>query len=320
VIDYDAPDVLDILNSVVDRLAAVMVEPVQSRSPEYQPRELLHSLRDFTQQAGIALIFDEVVTGFRIHPGGAQAHFGVKADIATYGKIVGGGLPIGVIAGSSKYLDALDGGWWQFGDDSIPEVGVTYFAGTFVRHPLALAAAKAVLTHLQQSGISLQQQLNAQTDRFVAELTAYFQQVKAPFTVHNFGSLFMIKYPPNFLSGDLLFYLLRSKGIHIYDRRPCFLTTAHTDADLGLVMTAFKESIMELQTAGFLALATPETSNQLAPENDTNNDRQSPSIIAPALVNQPPQPGAKLGRDRQGNPAWFIPDPDRAGKYLQVAS
>jgi acyl transferase domain-containing protein len=319
VLDYDAPDALEILKSRADELAAVMVEPVQSRSPEYQPRELLHQLREFTQQAGIALIFDEVVTGFRIHPGGAQAHFGVKADIGTYGKIVGGGLPIGVIAGTSKYMDALDGGGWQFGDDSIPEVGVTYFAGTFVRHPLALAAAKAVLTHLKQSGGSLQQQLNATTDRFVAELTAYFHSMGAPFTVHNFGSLFIIKYPPNFLSGDLLFYLMRSKGIHIYDRRPCFLTTAHTDADLAVVMAAFKASISELQAAGFLELGTPTPSNHI-PENVINQERQAPAIVASVPANQPPKPGAKLGRDRQGNPAWFIPDPDRAGKYLQVES
>ncbi|WP_310422582.1 aminotransferase class III-fold pyridoxal phosphate-dependent enzyme [Chamaesiphon sp. VAR_48_metabat_135_sub] len=317
VIDYDAPDALEILKSRAHELAAVMVEPVQSRSPEYQPRELLHQLRDFTQESGIALIFDEVVTGFRIHPGGAQAHFGVKADIATYGKIVGGGLPIGIIAGTSKYMDALDGGYWQFGDDSIPEVGVTYFAGTFVRHPLALASAKAVLTHLKQRGASLQQQLNTTTDRFVAELTAYFQQVGAPFTVHNFGSLFMVKYPPNFLSGDLLFYLLREKGIHIYDRRPCFLTTAHTDIDLALVMTAFKDSIAELQATEFLAplvaiasVKEPLVSPQLKPKIEQNGNNK--------VTNRPPQPDAKLGRDRQGNPAWFIPDPDRAGKYLQV--
>ena len=57
--------------------------------------------------------------------------------------MVGGGLPIGVIAGKRAFMDALDGGHWQYGDDSIPTVGVTYFAGTFVRHPLALAAAQA---------------------------------------------------------------------------------------------------------------------------------------------------------------------------------
>ena len=85
-------------------------------------------------------------------PGGAQALFGVKADLATYGKVIGGGFPIGVIAGKREYMDALDGGFWQYGDDSVPTVGVTYFAGTFVRHPLALAAAKAVLEHLKAKG------------------------------------------------------------------------------------------------------------------------------------------------------------------------
>ncbi len=309
VIDYDAPDALDLLRSRADELAAVIVEPVQSRSPAYQPRELLHQLREFTQQAGIALIFDEVVTGFRIHLGGAQAHFGVKADIATYGKVVGGGLPIGIIAGSSTYMDAFDGGKWQFGDDSIPEVGVTFFAGTFVRHPLALAAAKAVLTHLKQSGPSLQQQLNATTDRFVAELTAYFDQVGAPFTIQHFGSLFLLKYPPNFVDRDLLFYLLRAKGIYIYDRRPCFVTTAHTDADWAVVMTAFRESIDELQTAGFLSPPEPSVSRPLATVSHNGNQQ---------LASQPPQPNAKLGRDPQGNPAWFIPDPNRTGKYFQI--
>ncbi len=306
VLDYDAPDVLEILASRADELAAVMVEPVQSRSPEYQPRELLHQLREFTQQAGIALIFDEIVTGFRIDLGGAQAHFGVKADLATYGKVVGGGLPIGIIAGSSTYLDALDGGQWQFGDDSIPEAGVTFFAGTFVRHPLVLAAAKAVLTHLKQTGPSLQQQLNATTDRFVAELRAYFRDAGTPFTVQHFGSLFLVKYPPNFVDGDLLFYLLRAKGVHIYDRRPCFLTTAHTDADWAVVMTAIRESIAELQAAGFLHSSQPSVSPKLGSAGDNR------------FPHQPPQPNAKLGRDPHGTPAWFIPDPDRPGKYLQV--
>ncbi len=299
VIEYDSPDALAILESRADELAAVMVESVQSRRPEYQPQQLLQQLREFTERVDIPLIFDEVVTGFRIHPGGAQAHFGIKGDIATYGKIVGGGLPIGVVAGTAKYMDALDGGWWQFGDDSIPEVGVTYFAGTFVRHPLALAAAKAVLTHLKASGPSLQQELNAKTDRFVAELMGYFQTMQAPFTAYNFGSLFMVKYAPDFAYGDLLFYLLRSKGVHIWDGRPCFLTTAHTDADLALVMTAVRESIAQLQAVGFL---------------------KAPPAIVPtsSIPDQPPHPNAKLGRDPQGNPAWYIPDPDRQGKYLQI--
>ncbi len=305
VIDYDSPDALAILTSRADELAAVMVESVQSRRPEFQPKELLQQLREFTRQAEIPLIFDEVVTGFRIHQGGAQAHFGIKADIATYGKIVGGGLPIGVVTGSAQYMDALDGGWWQFGDDSIPEVGVTYFAGTFVRHPLAMAAVKAVLLHLKQHGPSLQLDLNAKTDRFVTELMGYFHQTQAPFTAYNFGSMFMVKYQPEFAYGDLLFYLLRSKGVHIWDARPCFLTTAHTDVDLALVMSAVKETITELQAAGFLL--APAIVASTSPNTSSSNR------------NRPPQADAKLGRDPQGNPAWYVPDPDRPGKYLQIA-
>ncbi|MDZ8052911.1 MAG: aminotransferase class III-fold pyridoxal phosphate-dependent enzyme [Aulosira sp. ZfuVER01] len=310
VLDYDSPESLEILKSRADELAGVMVESVQSRRPEYQPKEFLQQLRQFTEEADIALIFDEIVTGFRIHPGGAQAHFGIKADIATYGKIVGGGLPIGVIAGTSKYMDALDGGFWQYGDDSVPEVGVTYFAGTFVRHPLALAAAKAVLQHLKQSGPSLQQNLNARTDKFVAEIMACFQQVKAPFTAYNFGSLFMVKPAPEFIYGDLFFYLMREKGVHIWDHRPCFLTTAHSEADLAFVMTVFKESLAEMQAAGFFATPAEEV---------TSRSQNAVVVTNNSLRNCPPQPGAKLGRDPQGNPSWYIPDPERPGKYLQVA-
>src|SRR5690606_15615602 len=123
---------------------------IQSRRPEFRPVDFLKELREITTESGSALIFDEVITGFRMHPQGAQGLFGIKADIATYGKVIGGGLPIGAIAGSSEFMDALDGGYWEFGNDSVPEAGVTYFAGTFVRHPLALASAKASLEYIKQ--------------------------------------------------------------------------------------------------------------------------------------------------------------------------
>ena len=114
-----------------------------------------------------ALIFDEIVTGFRVHPGGVQALFGIRADLVTYGKVVGGGMPIGILAGKAAFMDALDGGFWQYGDDSYPAAGVTFFAGTFVRHPLALAATAAVLKHLKEAGPALQEGLSERTGRLV---------------------------------------------------------------------------------------------------------------------------------------------------------
>jgi glutamate-1-semialdehyde aminotransferase len=168
----------------------VLVEPVQSRRPDFQPREFLQELRRTSpSEVGAALIFDEVITGFRAHPGGAQALFGVKADLATYGKVVGGGFPIGVIAGKREFMDALDGGHWQFGDDSIPTVGVTYFAGTFVRHPLTLAAAHASLLHMKRAGAGAAASLNERTAAYGERAQRLLREVGAPIEIRHFASL-----------------------------------------------------------------------------------------------------------------------------------
>jgi glutamate-1-semialdehyde aminotransferase len=298
VLDYGTPETLDIIRKNINDLAAVLVEPVQSRLPELQPKEFLLELRAITEQAGTPLIFDEVVTGFRTCPGGAQEYFGIKADLATYGKVLGGGMNIGLIAGKSKYMDALDGGFWQYGDGSIPEVGVTYFAGTFVRHPPALAAAKAVVKYLKAKGPQLQKKLNEKTASLVSTLNEYFSSVSVPLQLTNFASVMRVGYTKDVPFGELLFVHLREKGVHIWDHRPCFLTIAHSDEDIAFVIDAFKQSIKEMQQGEFLP---------------------SPSNVAAALdASKPPCPGARLGRDTEGNPAWFVPDPDRSGKYLQI--
>ena len=205
VLDYGTPESLQIIRERAHELAAVLVEPVQSRRPDFQPVEFLRELREITRDAGALLVFDEVVTGFRAHPGGVQALFGIRADLATYGKVVGGGYPIGVIAGKREYMDALDGGQWQFGDDSIPTVGVTYFAGTFVRHPLALAAAKAVLEHVKAEGAPLQERLNARVTAMVDELNAFCAEMGAPVVVKHFASVWKTFFLEDHPLQDLLF-------------------------------------------------------------------------------------------------------------------
>lgn len=290
VLDYDSPASLQTIKAMGADLAAVLVEPVQSRRPDLQPRAFLHELRKITIETGSALVFDEVVTGFRTHLGGAQALFDVRADIATYGKVIGGGLPIGIVAGRSTFLDALDGGTWRYGDQSSPEAGVTFFAGTFVRHPLALAAARAVLLRLKAESPELQRTLNLRTTHFVETLNAHASRVRAPLRVTHFGSWFCINFPHDLPLASLFFAFMRAKGMHIWEGRPGFLTLAHTDADLERAVTAFKQSLAEMQEADFL----------------------------PGGEEQPPVPGARKGRDASGRKAWFLPDPERAGKYLQV--
>ncbi len=302
VLDYGTPEAMQVIRERAHEIAAVLVEPVQSRRPDFRPVEFLRELREVTAEAGAALIFDEVITGFRAHPGGTQAMFGVKADIATYGKVVGGGQPIGAIAGSREFMDALDGGQWEYGDDSVPTVGVTYFAGTFVRHPMALAAAHAVLTEMKKQGGALQEGLNARTTAMVEEINAFCASRGAPVEVRHFASVWKTFFLEDHPLQDLLFPMMRSRGIHILDNFPCFLTTAHEDADLRAIIEAFKASIVELQEWGFLP------GQAVAAEN-------AGTVMDPA---RPPVPGARIGRDPEGRPAWYVADPDRVDQYVKV--
>jgi len=266
VLDYGTPESLEYIRRNARDLAAVLVEPVQSRHPGLRPVEFLRSVRAITEEAGAALIFDEVVTGFRVHPGGMQALFGIRADLATYGKVAGGGMPIGILAGRRRFMDALDGGPWQYGDDSFPEVGVTFFAGTFVRHPLALAAARAVLRRLKEAGPELQLALGERVGTFARRVNAVFEEYGVPARAEHFSSWFYFSFTSDHPYASLLFYHLREKGIFILEGFPCFFTTAHTDADLETVLRAFRDSAAELRAGGFLfELAVPAESPTTAP-------------------------------------------------------
>ncbi|MBB6498129.1 polyketide synthase [Pedobacter cryoconitis] len=298
ILDYGTDEALNIIRERANEIAAVLVEPVQSRRPEFQPVDFLKEVRKITLQSETVLIFDEVITGFRAHQGGAQALFGIKADLGTYGKVIGGGLPIGAIAGKKQYMDALDGGFWQYGDTSFPETGVTYFAGTFVRHPLALAAGKASLEYMKAKGPEFQLNLNQNTAYLAGLLNNIAKELGLPLFAAHFGSLWKIKFKEEYPYSELLFTLLRYKGIHIWDGFPCFLTEAHTQEEILQIAGMFKESVLELMKA------------DLIPLNDS----------APLSHLQPPVPGARLGRDQSGNPAWFIVDPENPEKYLQVES
>jgi amino acid adenylation domain-containing protein len=301
ILDYGTEESLKIIKDRAHELAAVLVEPVQSRRPEFVPIDFLKEVRKITAASGTALIFDEVITGFRMHPGGAQALFGIKADLSSYGKVVGAGIPIGVIAGKKEFMDALDGGFWQYGDDSYPEIGVTYFAGTFVRHPLALAAAKASLTYMKEKGANLQASITAKTTRLANALNAEFEKYQLPIFVANYGSLWKVKYKEEIPYSELLFSLLRFEGIHIWDGFPCFITEAHTDDEIDTIIKMFQKSIQIL------------IDNEFYPQNKAT----SSNVIFNAQ--NPPIPGAKLGRDRNGDPAWFISDPNQPGKFLQLS-
>lgn len=249
VVDYGVPESLEILKKHAHEIAAVVVEPIQSDRPDIQPKAFLHQLRSLTSETGMVLIFDEMITGFRLHQRGAQGFFEVEADMCTYGKVVGGGMPIGIVAGPPELMDRIDGGMWAYGDVSYPSVATTFFAGTFSKLPMTMAVCKAVLLELKQQGPQLQETLNAKTAAFCHDLNQFFQAHRLPLTMVHAGSLFRFAFATNL---DLMFYQMLMDGVYIWEGRNCFFSTAHTDQDIQYVSQTIKTSLARLQQAGFL--------------------------------------------------------------------
>jgi glutamate-1-semialdehyde aminotransferase len=219
--------------------------------------------------------------------------------MCTYGKVVGGGYPIGIIGGKSKYMDALDGGYWQFGDDSVPETGVTYFAGTFVRHPVALAAARAVLKKIKEGGDKLYKELEDKTSAMADEARQFIAQMSCPMRFENFASLFSINVPSNAHWGHLLFTMMTLEGIHTHNHRTNFLTLSHSEEDVNKILSAFKSSLAQLIANGLIE------GDMVAAQKFLSESKKPPK-------------GARLGKNAKGEPAYFIEDPNNKGQYIEV--
>ncbi len=258
VLDYEDPAALDEIAKHHHELAGVFVEPVQGKNLSLQPAEFLHSLRKLTLELDIPLVFDEMITGFRCHIGGAQSYFGIQADIATYGKAIGGGLSIGIIVGKAKYLDAIDGGFWNYGDQSYPQTDRTFFVGTYCQHPMVIPVINTILRHMKEQGNQLQKELNRKTDRLTNTLNAYFDENKIPIHVAHFASVFRFEMKGNL---DIFYFHMIERGVYIWELRMCFLSAAHTDKDVDYIIQAAKESAEDLRRGGFLPSDVPVPSD-----------------------------------------------------------
>ncbi len=248
VLDYGDPASIATIEQFADEIAAVVVEPVQSRNPSLRPVDFVRQLREVTRRHGIVLMFDEMLTGFRPALRGAQALYGVTPDLATYGKLLGGGYPIGAIAGRSDIMDGVDGGFWRYGDDSQPPADTTFFGGTYIQHPVSMVAARAVLTHLKEHGPGLQERLNARTDELAGTLNGYFEAEGFPLRMSHFGSMFRFEHRADM---ELLYHHLMLRGVHVWEWRSFFLSTEHSDSDIEFVVDAVQGSLRELRDAGF---------------------------------------------------------------------
>ncbi len=229
-----------------DELGGVIVEPMQRLiSPE---PGFLQGLREITREYGIPLIFDEVVTGFRLAYGGAQAYYGVVPDICTLGKVIGGGFPLAAIAGRDDIMAHLDRGRVN-ADGFLPQVG------TLSGNPVAAVAGLATLAILRRPGAY--ERLFANGDAIREGLASALQDAGIAATVPGeppmFDAVFSAGRVRNYrdsMSGDMAVSkrfnaLVRERGVFKSDNK-IYVSLAHDDADIALVTAAFRDAARAL--------------------------------------------------------------------------
>ncbi len=175
----------DLIREQKDDLAAVFIEPVQSSNPRLDCAGFLQRLQAVCREHEVLLCFDEVITGFRIAFGGCQEHYGITPDLATYGKALAAGLPIGAVAGSREVMNCfsgLDGAPWIFS------------GGTFNGNPLSMAAGIVALTGMRDSKDTLYPYLMEQGNRLAAEVNGFCQEHGFVAQLMNGGSMFHLRF------------------------------------------------------------------------------------------------------------------------------
>jgi len=228
-------------------IAAVLMEPVLCNSGCILPRDgYLAAARDICSQAGALLLFDEVITGFRMHPGGAQAHFGVIPDLATFGKAVGGGMPLSVVAGRAEILDQMFTSGVAFG-------------GTFNGNPLCLAGANAALAALAGNGGAALRHANAMGEQLKAAIASIAQAAGIRLLLAGFGAAFAVHFTqrvelfeyrdtldddPNLLRAFLL--LAADEGVLTVPDGRFYVSAAHTPSDVAETISRLRRAFTRM--------------------------------------------------------------------------
>ncbi len=240
VLDYNNAAALETtFTHIGAEIAAVIVEPVAGNMNLVAPRPgFLELLRKLCTQHGTVLIFDEVMTGFRVALGGAQALYGIKPDLTTLGKVIGGGMPVGAFGGRRDIMQCL------------APVGAVYQAGTLSGNPVAVAAGLATLKLIQAPGFY--DKLSATAQQLCSGLTTAAQAQRIPFSAHRVGGMFGLYFrdtPPQSYAEVMtcdkeafnrFFHAMLAEGIYLAPSayEAGFVSAAHGPAEIDKTLKA----------------------------------------------------------------------------------
>jgi len=236
-----------------NRIAAIIVEPVVGNAGCIVPAEgYLEGLRTLTRRYGALLIVDEVMTGFRVALGGACELYSLDPDLVTLGKIVGGGLPVGVFAGKKQFMDMLS------------PLGPVYQAGTLSGNPLAMAAGIATLSHLKDHAAEIYPQLEANSRKLAQGVTGEARAAGIALTLNRVGSMGTWFFTPGPVTNyddaaksDTAAFgrfhrAMLDRGIWLPPSQfeAAFMSYAHTDADIAATLSAAHQAFTAVLAAG----------------------------------------------------------------------
>lgn len=228
-------------------IAGLIIEPVAGNMNCVPPLDgYLQGLRDLCTEHGAVLIFDEVMTGFRIAPGGAQEHYGVTPDLTTFGKIIGGGMPVGAYGGKRELMQ------------QIAPTGPIYQAGTLSGNPVAMAAGLAMLELIQAPGFHAA--LADRCARLVDGMQTLADAAGIPFSTTRVGGMFGLFFGPGPVTGfaqatacdgaafGRFFHAMLERGVYLAPSafEAGFMSSAHSDADIDATLDAAREAFATL--------------------------------------------------------------------------
>ncbi|MBR3262038.1 MAG: glutamate-1-semialdehyde 2,1-aminomutase [Lachnospiraceae bacterium] len=239
----DLDSVRQLFEANPNEIAAVIVEPVGANMGVVLPEDgFLEGLRKLCDENEALLIFDEVITGFRLALDGAQGYYGIKPDLTTFGKIIGGGMPVGAYGGRKDIME------------QVAPLGPVYQAGTLSGNPVAMAAGIAQLTVLKETP-NFYKDLNEKSDRFFTEMDSILNNAHIPHCLNHIGSLgcvfFTREKVKDYDSAQtsrtrkfrIFFRHMLDKHIYIAPSQfeAMFISSAHTQEDLELTLEAVRE-------------------------------------------------------------------------------
>ncbi|MAE97337.1 MAG: aspartate aminotransferase family protein [Deltaproteobacteria bacterium] len=259
-LSYGHPASLEKIRAMAGELAAVIIEPVPSSYP-VDLGDYLAQLRELTRECGVLLIFDEVISGFRLGYGGAQEHFGVTPDMATYGKVMGGGLPAGAVAG---HLDAMRPAIGT--GDLVQDVaeGKLLLIGTFSGNPMTSCAGAAVLEYLRDHP-EVYPHIDGLASRIKSEVHEFCRDEHFDLRLIGLGSWFLphfiesepkssrdLRDTADYLRGSALGEYMRYHGVYASDLHVSFVSFAHSDEDADRIVEAYKASLVDMRREGLI--------------------------------------------------------------------